>query len=322
MKSFFIRLKQEDCANNHLFYIIGLAFLCYFMFFYKMGDCASKNISQIFFNANCSSSLIAPFVAVFGVFFTYFLVSSVLKSKIPAYLSSIILMTSFYYAGFSRLSSHITLETILAPVILYTGFLALFNIKKQEKFKPLLIFLSAFAFICLIPFYIFISAHNKNILYAFVGFLPWTIFFISSLIKGIRYSIATVKSTKRIKPLFSSDTNDRILILTSALQLLFFPVADITVPLSILTGYFFWGYIKENKNKKYIEISALITLLIFVSTGIYGVYTAHKGNFYPILPLSTSFILISITGFICLIKKQALWLFASFCAFSFILFVF
>ncbi len=165
------------------------------------------------------------------------------------------------------------------------------------------------------------------------GFLPWTMFFIAALIKGGRYCAAVLKSSKILKPLFSFDTRDRALILISFIYFItvfvFFSISSTKLPtyiltifpsISILTGYFIWGYIKEGKHKKYIEIAALITFLIFLSAAIFGIFYYSTGRIAAGLNLAISVVIFGIAGLIFLAKGIRIWVFGSVFAFGFLLF--
>ena len=162
------------------------------------------------------------------------------------------------------------------------------------------------------------------------GIMPYTFVLVAAIIKWAKYAIKTVRNAKTVKPLFSADTDDRKLVLISAVWFfvifLFFSVSSTKLPtyiltafppLSILIGYFMWGYIKEEKNKKYVEISAIITFLIFMISGIFGAWFYLSGNINVGLPLAVLFAVFPVFGFIFLKFKQRIWLFGVFIALSF-----
>ena len=162
------------------------------------------------------------------------------------------------------------------------------------------------------------------------GIMPYTFILIAAIIKWAKYAIKTVKNAKTIKPLFSFDTNDRKLILISTVWFftifLFFSISSTKLPtyiltlfppVSILIGYFMWGYIKEEKNKKYVEISSFITFLIFMLSGIFGIWYYLSGNINVGLPLAVLFVIFPIFGFVFLKLNKRIWTFGVFVALSF-----
>lgn len=358
---------------------------------------------------NFTSRFPVALLGTIGVFGTYFFAYNILKSKTQAFLSAVILMTSFWYALFSHiaiLDLGFTVFTMLAfycgvstlfikketskKILWYLGYaflglsvlqkgligiivpgaslLAVFLILKRAKeiVKPSYIIPGIIIFLLITaPWHYLVFKENGLIwfneyivkhhfarfldssmdigrhqpFYFYIpvvlgGFLPWTFFLLAAFAKGLRYTYSTVKSTKSVKPLLSSDTNDRSLILISLVYFfvvfIFFSISSTKLPtyiltafppLAILTGYFFFGYIEENKNKKYIEISALITLLTFLAAGIFGLYFYAAGKINIGLVSVLLFIIFSVAGLIFLAKNKKVWLLGSITGFSFALFV-
>ena len=100
-----------------------------------------------------------------------------------------------------------------------------------------------------------------------IAFIPWVFSFISVLIRGVKALIKDFRATKSFKQILSNDTNDRKLIVFASIYflsiLLFFSVSSTKLPtyilplfpaVSLITGYYWWGYIADNKFEKGIKI--------------------------------------------------------------------
>ena len=149
------------------------------------------------------------------------------------------------------------------------------------------------------------------------GLLPWSMFFISSVIKGIKNG---VKENKFIS--LSLDKRFDGIILFSIIYFVsvfvFFSISStklptyiLTVfpPVSIITGYLWYGYIKDIKYEKYIKISGVITLALFLLSGLFGIFYYGLGYINVGIILALSFFIIPLFGFYFLKKKKklALW---------------
>lgn len=354
---------------------------------------------------NFTSRFPLAVLATFGVFVVYFFVLNIVKSRICAFLSALVLMSSFWYALFAHIGIMDLGFTVLTTaafcfgtltlftenvwkkrILWYLGyfFLALSVLQKgligilipggsllitflilkraKEIIKPshiipgILIFLAVAApwhylvykangfvwfreYILKHHFARFVDSsmglNKKRPLLFYIpvilgGIMPYTFVLIAAIIKWAKYAIKTVKNAKTIKPLFSFDTNDRKLILISTVWFftifLFFSISSTKLPtyiltlfppVSILIGYFMWGYIKEEKNKKYVEISSFITFLIFMLSGIFGIWYYLSGNINVGLPLAVLFVIFPIFGFVFLKLNKRIWTFGVFVALSF-----
>ena len=149
------------------------------------------------------------------------------------------------------------------------------------------------------------------------GLLPWSMFFVSSVIKGIKNG---VKENKFIS--LSLDKRFDGIILFSIIYFVsvfvFFSISStklptyiLTVfpPVSIITGYLWYGYIKDIKYEKYIKISGVITLALFLLSGLFGIFYYGLGYINVGIILALSFFIIPLFGFYFLYKKKklALW---------------
>ncbi len=357
---------------------------------------------------NFTSRFFNSLFALLGVIGTYFFTSYIIKSKITGFLSSLVLMSAFWYALFSRIAILDMGFSVLSILTFYFGASILFTEKEWQKkmlwyltclfmglavlqkgligvivpivpillifivfkrlkeiIKPSYLIPGAIIFILVcFPWHYFVYGENgyvwfreyilKHHFARFInssmdigrkhsflyyvpvilgGLLPWSLYTISAFIKGGRYSVNTYKSTKSIKPLLSYDTRDRALILVSIIHFftvfLFFSISSTKLPtyiltvfpsLSIVTGYFLSGYLIEDKNKKYVEISSLITFLVFFGAGIFGTYWYISGNINVGLSLYVSYIVFSVFGFIFLYFKNKIWILGMVLAFSLSLF--
>ncbi len=164
------------------------------------------------------------------------------------------------------------------------------------------------------------------------GFMPWTFSFISACIRGIKSLVKDFKAAKSFKQLLSADTNDRKLLVFASIYmlsvLLFFSVSSTKLPtyilplfpaLSLITGYYWWGYIADNKFEKGIKISALTGAVFFIIFGIGGalitnflsgeslLYAQNADSFRMVM--ASWLIVISLITILCLIAKNRSLLF-------------
>ncbi len=168
----------------------------------------------------------------------------------------------------------------------------------------------------------------------FAGIMPWTISFISQIFRGIKSAIKNYKAAKSIKVWFTSDTNDKKIILFAVIYaistFLFFSVSSSKLPtyvlalfpaLALIIGYFWWGYVCFDKYTKNIKISSLITFVILIFTGILGAiclyfppqalasYIQQANSFYHYA--CTWLIVMPLIGCLCIIAKNRSLLFIS-----------
>lgn len=166
------------------------------------------------------------------------------------------------------------------------------------------------------------------------GIMPWTVSFIWQICRGIKSAAKNYRAAKSIKVWFTSDTNDKKTILFAVIYavstLLFFSVSSSKLPtyalaifpaLSLIIGYFWWGYVCFDKYTKNIKASSLITFVILIAAGILGAVLSY----FP--PASISeyiqkfqsfsevtciwFIVLPLIGCLCLIAKNRSLLFIS-----------
>lgn len=167
-----------------------------------------------------------------------------------------------------------------------------------------------------------------------MGVMPWTISFISQILRGIKSAFKNYKAAKSIKVWFTSDTNDKKIILFAVIYalstLIFFSVSSSKLPtyaltlfpaLALIIGYFWWGYVCYDKYTKNIKISSLITFVILILAGIIGAvffyyppqalgeHINHMSGFYNYI--CTWFIVMPLIGCLCLIAKNHALLFIS-----------
>ena len=164
------------------------------------------------------------------------------------------------------------------------------------------------------------------------AFMPWTFSFISVLIRGIKSLMKDFKSTKSFRQIFSNDTNDRKLLIFATIYLfsilIFFSISSTKLPtyilplfpaLSLITGYYWWGYIADNKFEKGIKISTIVSAVFFILFGIAGalalcvlsgenlLYAQNADGFRMLM--SSWLIIISLITLLCLISKNRSLLF-------------
>lgn len=159
------------------------------------------------------------------------------------------------------------------------------------------------------------------------GFMPWVFSFISACIRGVKSLIKDFKAAKSFKQLFSADTNDRKLLVFASIYMLsiflFFSISSTKLPtyvlplfpaLSLITGYYWWGYITDNKFEKGIKISTVTGAVFFILFGTGGAlitnFLSGESLFYAQnadgfrLILSSWLIVISLITILCLISKN------------------
>lgn len=152
------------------------------------------------------------------------------------------------------------------------------------------------------------------------GLLPWSVFFIASAIKGLKNA---AKKTGFLA--LSLNKREDSLIVFSIIYFVsvfvFFSISStklptyiITVlpPVSIIIGYFWYTYIKENKNFGYIKKSSVITLLIFMLSGLFGIFYYFLGYINVGINLALSFFILPFIGFYFLYKNNRGGLFSVF----------
>lgn len=166
------------------------------------------------------------------------------------------------------------------------------------------------------------------------GIMPWTVSFIWQICRGIKSAAKNYRAAKSIKVWFTSDTNDKKVILFAVIYaistLLFFSVSSSKLPtyalaifpaLALIVGYFWWGYVSFDKYTKNIKISSLITFVILISAGVTGAilsYFPPEGiklyiNAFQSFSSVTCiwFIVVPLIGCLCLIAKNRALLFIS-----------
>lgn len=166
----------------------------------------------------------------------------------------------------------------------------------------------------------------------FAGFLPWTFSFISSIIRGVKSLIKDFKVSKSFKQILSCDTNDRKLLVFASIYtigiFIFFSISSTKLPtyilpifpaLSLITGYYWWGYIADNKFQKGVKNSTLTGAIFFILIGIGGVLAvnfltgenlmyAENADGFRIL-MASWIIIIPLIMLLCLIAKNRALLF-------------
>lgn len=162
------------------------------------------------------------------------------------------------------------------------------------------------------------------------GFLPWTFSLVSAVIRGVKSLIKDFKATKSFKQIFSSDTTDRKLLIFTSIYMfsafLFYAVsglksASVILPvlpaLSLIAGYYWWGYISDNKFEKGIKHSTIITIVFFIISGFYLFFAPdtvnailNSENSTNVIANSWIIVLPLITA-LCLIAKNRPLLFVS-----------
>ncbi len=168
----------------------------------------------------------------------------------------------------------------------------------------------------------------------FAGVMPWTISFISQIFRGIKSAIKNYKAAKSIKVWFTSDTNDKKIILFAVIYalstFLFFSVSSSKLPtyvlaifpaLALIIGYFWWGYVCFDKYTKNIKISSFITFALLIIAGIAGAIVLYfpPQEIVQYIQASQSFynyaciwlIVMPLIGCLCLIAKNRSLLFIS-----------
>lgn len=168
----------------------------------------------------------------------------------------------------------------------------------------------------------------------FAGIMPWSVSFIWQICRGIKSALKNYRAAKSIKVWFTSDTNDKKVILFSVIYalstLVFFSISSSKLPtyaltlfpaLSLIIGYFWWGYVCFDKYTKNLKISSLITFIIFIIAGIIGAFMFY---FPPeilsiYMPKLSTFgnwaciwlIIMPLIGCLCIIAKNRALLFIS-----------
>ena len=167
-----------------------------------------------------------------------------------------------------------------------------------------------------------------------LGVMPWTVSFIWQICRGIKSAIKNYKAAKSIKVWFTSDTNDKKIILFAVIYalstFLFFSVSSSKLPtyvlalfpaLALIIGYFWWGYVCFDKYTKNIKASSLITFIILILAGIIGAifmyippqaleqYIQQTSSFYNYACIWL--IVMPLIGCLCLIAKNRALLFIS-----------
>ena len=166
------------------------------------------------------------------------------------------------------------------------------------------------------------------------GIMPWTISFLVQIFRGIKSALKNYKATKSIKVIFTSDTNDKKIILFAVIYalstLVFFSVSSSKLPtyaltlfpaLALIIGYFWWGYVCFDKYTKNIKVSSLITFIILILAGIIGAFMtyfppkgleAYMAIFQPFSAITCGwFIVVPLIGCLCMIAKNRSLLFVS-----------
>ncbi len=164
------------------------------------------------------------------------------------------------------------------------------------------------------------------------GFMPWIFSFVAALSRGIKSLIKDFRATKSFKQILSIDTNDRKVLVFASIYavsiLLFFSISSTKLPtyilplfpaLSLITGYYWWGYITDNKFERGIKISTLTGAIFFIIGGIGGalilnflsgeslLYAQSAESFRMVM--SSWLIVISLITILCLISKNRSLLF-------------
>lgn len=166
----------------------------------------------------------------------------------------------------------------------------------------------------------------------FVAFIPWIFSFISVCIRGIKSLVKDFKATKSFRQILSADTNDRKLLVFASIYflsiMLFFSISSTKLPtyilplfpaISLITGYYWWGYITDNKFEKGIKISTIVGSVFFITVGIGGMFIlnfipneymiyAQNADSFRIL-ISSWLVILSLITILCLISKNRSLLF-------------
>lgn len=180
------------------------------------------------------------------------------------------------------------------------------------------------------PFYFFIPVF-------LVGFIPWIFSFLTSLISNIKYVTKNnvLNAYSRIKELFSSNNSEnnskKLLIIMSCYFLLIFlffsssstKLSTYILPIypaaAILTGYYWYQYIVNDKNRKGIVVSTVIFSSLLLIAGIAALFIIpmlnSKGHVLISDQLKTFTIMMAIstalTNFMHLYSKKKVLLFVN-----------
>ncbi len=166
----------------------------------------------------------------------------------------------------------------------------------------------------------------------FAGFLPWVFTFCAAVFRGVKSLVKDFRAAKSFRQIISIDTNDRKLLVFASIYaisiFLFFSVSSTKLPtyilplfpaISLITGYYWWGYIRDNKFEHGIKISTVVCAVFFVLLGIGGavilnfltgenLLIAQSADGFRIL-ISSWLIIISLIAILCLISKNRALLF-------------
>jgi len=169
-----------------------------------------------------------------------------------------------------------------------------------------------------------------------IGFIPWIFTFISALVRGIKSMIKDFRATKSFRQIFSGDTNDRKLLIFASIYMLtvliFFSISSTKLPtyilpafpaLALITGYYWWGYITDDKFQKGIKIASITGAIILIIIGLGGALFlnlpflspkvlsfAQSADSFRML-MSSWVIVLSLITLLCLISKNRSLLFVA-----------
>lgn len=157
------------------------------------------------------------------------------------------------------------------------------------------------------------------------GFLPWIFSFVSAAIRGIKSLIKDYKATKSIRQIFSNDTNDRKLLIFASVYMfaaiIFYIVSGLNFislmlpvlpALALITGYYWWGYISDNKFEKGIKNSTIIGIISLIIISLAAFFAPQIQNIETIKSTASCWaIVMSLIAILCLISKNRPLLFVS-----------
>ncbi len=259
---------------------------------------------------------------------------------------------SYFFMGLSVLQNGL-LGLILPVIVIALTFIALNSAK--ELVKPVNIIPGLIVFLLVsFPWHILVYKESGSALIQallaptsgvgrkqsflfyipvlFAGLLPWTFSFVSALIRGVKSLIKDYKATKSLRQIFSNDTNDRKLFIFTAVYvlsiLLFFSFIPSKSPalilplfpaLALVAGYYWWGYIVDNKFEKGIKISTIVNAVFFILLGLLSAFAlciltgnslAYAQGTDGFRMLTASWLIImSLITLLCLISKNRSLLF-------------
>lgn len=112
------------------------------------------------------------------------------------------------------------------------------------------------------------------------GLMPWTFSFIAAAWRAIKTAIKDFKSVKSLKPLFSTDSNDKKLLVMMSVYLIvafvFYSMSSSKLPPYILAifppaaficGYMWWGWVVWDRFERSIKVSTYLLAALLILAG-------------------------------------------------------